>query len=226
MRFLKKLAAAVAVIMAVSALAACGDDSPAAIPQDSGLPGVSKDSPEEFSQNSGSPDVSKDSGGAANNIATALEDQTVKSEITSVDINAKELVGTVSNWILDNRYAGGEDKEPCELTIIMSNGSATVKDSSDKNDWNARENCPEGLKERIESDYPDRTFTAKVFINDSGYAVYSWLVRDDADYTGAAPSREDFEAGVYGGWKPENREGMTAEGVIIGTCPKLHYKNS
>lgn len=42
-------------------LAACGDDSPAAIPQ-----------------NSGSPGVSKDSGGAVNDKAAVLNDQTAK----------------------------------------------------------------------------------------------------------------------------------------------------
>lgn len=155
---------------------------------------------------------------AAAILVPTLHSQVAKSKVVSADSTAKEMIYTVNAWIADSVSAGGEDKRPCELRIAMDNGDATITDSSRKNDWGARPNCPESLEQRFESDFSGRTFTATVFVDDSGYAVYSWFVPDDANYSGAAPARADFETGVYDGWK---KEGTTDDGVTIGTCPRL-----
>lgn len=60
-----------------------------------------------------------------------------------------------------------------------------------------------------------------MFVDNFGYAVYAWFVRDGAGFNGAASARADFEAGYYTGRKSEEKRGMTTEGVIIGTFPRL-----
>lgn len=166
---------------------------------------------------------------AAAILVPTLHRQVEKSKVTSADITAKYVIQTVNTWIADDIAAGGKDRVPCELRIVMNNGDAAVTDSTGKNDWNARGEGRwgvESLKERFESDYQGQTFSAKVFIDESGYAVYSWCVQNDAGYNGDAPSLADFKAGTYDGWKSENKEGTTEDGVVIGTSPKLHYKES
>lgn len=158
---------------------------------------------------------------AAAILVPTLHSQVVKSKTTSVDSTSKEMIWTVNTWIADCVSAGGDEKVPCDILINMNEGDATVTDSTGKNDWNARKGCPDSLEERFEADFSARTFTAKVFIDESGYAVYSWFVQDDPAYKGDAPARADFEAGTYDGWKSEDKLGVTKDGVTIGTCPKL-----
>lgn len=207
MRILKKLAAAVAVVMAISTLAACGDDD-LLLPQEASKPSA------------GTNPIDKNA-----SLANEFNEEIFRSKVTSADSTAKEFISTVNTWIAENVSAGGDEKTACELKIVIKNGKATVTDLSGKNDWEARKGCPESLKERFESDYSGRTFTAAVFVDDSGYAVYSWYVRDDAGFNGDAPSFEDFKAGEYE-WKAEDRVGMTRDGAIMGTCPRLFYPKS
>lgn len=164
---------------------------------------------------------------AAAILVPTLHGQVVKSKATSADSTAKEMIYTVNCWIADCVSMGGDEKVACELLINMNKGNATVTDSTGKNDWNAiaAYYCPDSLEERFEADFSARTFTAKVFIDESGYAVYSWFVQDDPAYKGDAPSRADFEAGTYDGWKSEDRLGVTKDGVTIGTSPKLFVEN-
>lgn len=162
---------------------------------------------------------------AAAILVPTLRVQTVKSKTTSVDRTAKEMVQTVNTWIADHASAGGSDPKPCELLISMDNGKATVTDSTGKNDWSAKDvRGVESLEELFEWDYNSRTFTAKVFIDESEYAVFSWFVPDDPAYRGDAPALADFKAGTYDGWKSEDKLGVTKDGVTIGTYPKLFAK--
>lgn len=210
MRILKKLAAAAAIVMAISTLSACGNDSPAPFPQKPDTP------------NTGTNPI-----GALTSAAEEFDEEIFRSKVTSADSTAKEFITSVNSWIADDVASGGAEKLACELRIVMDNGKATITDASGKNNWegrkgssNGKNGSPESLKERFETDYSGRTFTAKVFIDKSGYAVYSWFVRDDAGFNGVAPARADFEAGYYL-WKSEKKQGMTTEGVIIGTFPRL-----
>lgn len=210
MKILKKLAAALALAMAISTLAACGNDSPALFPQG----------------------TSKPSGGTLTSLAEEFNEQIFRSKVTSADSYAKEIITSVNTWIADDVAMGGEEKRACELRIVMNNGNATITDASGKNNWEGRKGAPEGkygspesLKERFEADYSGSTFTARVFVDESGYAVYSWFVRDDAGFNGAAPTRADFESGEYE-WKAEDRVGMTRDGIIMGTSPRLFYPKS
>lgn len=166
---------------------------------------------------------------AAAILVPTLHSQVEKSKVVSVDVAAKEMIYTVNTWIADDVAAGGKDRVPCELRIVMDNGKATVTDSTGKNEWDARKEqngwlAVESLKERFEWDFSSSTFTAAVFVDESGYAVYSWFVNDEAGYNGDAPSLADFKAGTYDGWRSESKVGMTDDGVVIGTSPKLFYK--
>lgn len=165
---------------------------------------------------------------AAAILVPTLHNYGTKSKVVSTGSFAKEIVVTVNTWIADDIAAGGDEKRPCELRIVMNNGDAAVTDSTGKNDWNARGEGRwgvESLKERFEWDFSGSTFTATVFVDESGYAVYSWCVQNDAGYNGDAPSLADFKAGEYE-WKSEDKVGMTRDGVIVGTCPYLFYKES
>lgn len=162
---------------------------------------------------------------AAAILVPTLHRQIDKSKATSADIAAKELITTVNSWIADDIYfAGGDEKYACEIRIEMNNGNATVIERSGKNNWSGTGGF-RSLGQRLEWDYDTRTFTATVFVDNSGYAVYSWFVPNDANYRGDAPSLADFEAFCYDGWK-SNKEGMTKDGVVIGTYPKLMSKLS
>lgn len=162
---------------------------------------------------------------AAAIIVPTLRGQVVKSKVTSVDRTAKEMVQTVNTWIADHACAGGRDPQPCEILINMDNGDATVTDSTGKNDWSASDvRGVESLVERFEADYYSRTFTAKVFIDESEYAVFSWFVSDDPAYKGDAPVLADFKSCTYDGWKSADKLGVTKDGVTIGTYPKLFAK--
>lgn len=214
MKILKKLAAAVAVVMAISMLAACGNDDQILLPQEASKPSAGTNPVD-----------------TVTSLTDEFNGQVFKSKVTSADSNAKELITVVCSWIADDVTMGGAEKRACELKIVVDNGKATITDASGENSWEGKKGDTEGklgaadtLQERFDSNYFERNFTAAVFIDESGYAVYSWYVHDDAGFNGDAPSLEDFKSGVYGGWKSENREGMTTEGVIIGTYPKLHFK--
>lgn len=164
---------------------------------------------------------------AAAILVPTLHNQVEKAKTVSVDVTAKEIIQTTNTWIADHAASGGADPKPCELLINMDNGDATVTDSTGKNDWSAKTGtgsyAVESLEERFEWDYSGYidTFTAKVFIDESGYAVYSWVVEDDPAYKGDAPDRANFERGAYVGWKSEDKLGITKDGVTIGTSPKL-----
>lgn len=157
---------------------------------------------------------------AAAILVPTLHRQVEKSKVTSADVTAKQVIQTVNTWIADDIAAGGDEKYACEIRIEMNNGNATVIERSGKNNWSGTGGF-RSLGQRLEWDYDTRTFTATVFVDESGYAVYSWCVQDDANYRGAAPSLADFKAGTYDGWRSGDKQGMTDDGVIIGTSPKL-----
>ena len=160
-------------------------------------------------------------------IAEVNEDE-LRGNVQWADSSAKELITTVNTWIADCVSAGGDEKKPDELTIKMDNGAATITNTNKDNSWEAIGRFPESLKERFEADYAGRTFTARVFIDESGYAAYSWYVRDNADYNGAAPVLADYEQGSYDNWNYELNgkkiEGITEAGIAVGTAPKLFSK--
>lgn len=160
---------------------------------------------------------------AAAILVPTLHRQVEKSKVVSADVTAKQVIQTVNSWNADDIAAGGDEKRACELRIVMDNGKATITDASGKNSWEGKNKygSHQSLKEYFEWDYSESTFTAAVFVDESGYAVYSWCVQDDAGYNGAAPSLADFKAGTYDGWKSGDKQGMTDDGVFIGTYPKL-----
>lgn len=167
----KRIAAVISAAAVVLALTGCGNEANLGDPLTNNP------------QNGQS--VSANSKPAGNNPVDMLLDK-----IRSADTAAKERITTVNSWIAENVVTGGDEKYACDLKISMNNGTATiseskttipgVSDSDKENDWEARIGC-DSLKERFESDYPGQTFTATVFVDDSGYALYSWFVPDIAD---------------------------------------------
>lgn len=168
-------------------------------------------------------------------LVPTLASQITRSKVTSADSTAKEVLDTLNGWIAQNVSAGGAEKSACDVTIKMTNGSASVSDAAPTttrdgatdpdNDWNARPGCPESLVERFQADYSARTFTARAFIDNSGYAVYAWFIAESGDYNGTAPTGSDFEATFYGQWKSEKKEGViSGAGTVVGTYPKLPFK--
>lgn len=166
-----------------------------------------------------------------------LASQIAKSKVTSADSAAKEIIKTVNGWIASCVASGGNERMPEDIVISMDKGSATITGGSvtstkggsgnTLNDWELKDisGCI-SLAERLGTDYSSRTFTAKVFINSSGYAVYCWYVSDDKSFSGDAPVGTDFEAGYYDKWKSNKKEGVTPSGHIVGTSPKLFYAAS
>lgn len=162
--------------------------------------------------------------------------QIMKAKVTSADSTAKELLKCVNGWIGENLAASGNDKVACDLKVVMNNGVCTLTESAHTTTrdgaaanpddaWDARPGCI-SLKERIEGDFSSRTFTGMVFINSTSYVIFAWVVTDTATFSGAAPNGSDYEAGFYNGWKSERKEGVNADGVPVGTYPKLVFKRS
>lgn len=164
-----------------------------------------------------------------------LASQIIKSKVTSSDSAAKELLTTVNAWISENIAAGGNEKKKCDLKIVMNNGSCTITEvqntttksggfsANGEDAWAKRLGCPESLEERIKSNFSTHTFTATVFINTTGFVVFTWFVNDNADFDGTTPTGADYEAGYYDKWKSLKKEGVTYSGAVVGTYPKLHY---
>lgn len=161
--------------------------------------------------------------------------QIMKAKVTSADSTAKELLKIVNAWIGENLSASGNDKTACDLKIVMNKGTCTITENANSTNkgsftpngaesWAARTGCPSSLKERIEENFSSRTFTSMVFINSSGYVVFAWCVVDKADFSGAAPNGADYEAGFYSGWKSQKKEGVNADGIPVGTYPKMPFK--
>lgn len=167
-------------------------------------------------------------------LVPTLSAEIAKSKVTSADSAAKEIIKTVNGWIASCVAGGGGERMPEDIVITLNNGSATITGGSVSttkggegntlNDWELEDvsGCI-SLAERMEADYSSRTFTAKVFINSSGYAVYCWYVADNTSFSGDAPVGTDFEAGYYDKWKSNKKEGVTPDGHIVGTSPKLFY---
>ncbi len=167
-----------------------------------------------------------------------LASQITKSKVTSADSTAKELITTINTWIADVVQAGGNEFVPDDIIITMTSGTASVSSggasttrtegdgSGTSNDYTASTaRGVESLEERFQADYSARTFTATVFVDTSGYAVYAWFVPDNGSFSGDAPSGTDFEGDAYS-WKSAKKEGVTTTGTIIGTSPKLHHPDS
>lgn len=166
-----------------------------------------------------------------------LASQITKSKVTSADSTAKELITTINTWIADVVQAGGNEFVADDIVVKMTGGAATVAsgggwtparddeaaDKAAKNDYEAKNaRGVETLAKRFEADYSARTFTATIYVDNSGYAVYAWFVPDNGSFSRTAPSGSDFEKDEYA-WKSAKKEGVTTEGTIIGTSPKLHY---
>lgn len=163
-----------------------------------------------------------------------LASQITKAKVTSADSTAKELIQTVNSWIATSLQAGGNEFVPEDVLINVTAGSAsltpsaasTTRDTGDSsNDWEATglRGC-ESFAERIQTDFSAQSFTAKIFVDSSGYVVYAWAVPSVSSFSGDAPDGGDFEAGFYGSWKSAKKEGVTTDGAVIGTSPKLHFE--
>ena len=166
---------------------------------------------------------------------TLVELIVVIAMVVSADSTAKEIVQTVNAWISSVVSSGGNEYVAEDVTITMDGGSAAVSgagsssiraDDGSGNDWEVADvRGVESLKDRFETDYSARTFTATVFVDVSGYAVYAWVVPDKGDYSGDAPDGAAFAANGYD-WKSDKKEGVTQSGAVVGTYPKLHYTSS
>lgn len=165
-----------------------------------------------------------------------LASQITKAKVTSADSTAKELIQTVNSWIASCVQMGGNEFVPEDVLINVTAGTATLTgstatttreegDSATENNWTAAgvRGC-ESLAERIQMDYSAQSFTATVFVDKSGYVVYAWVVPGVSSFSGTTPDGGDFEAGFYASWKSEKKEGVTTDGAVVGTSPKLHFE--
>lgn len=170
-----------------------------------------------------------------------LSSQITKSKVTSADSTAKELVGSVEAWLADNVAAGGDEASALDLTIT-ADGAGNVTVTPGTGSASREEGTGTGtgtgtatatlpapgkgmltLQDKLKEEYSTSKFIAKVFLNQSGHAVYCGYQPDKTDYTG--PECSDFEANSFA-WKDgKNKDGVTTAGVITGTSPKL-YKAS
>ncbi|MDE6733259.1 MAG: type II secretion system GspH family protein [Oscillospiraceae bacterium] len=161
-----------------------------------------------------------------------LASQITKSKVTSADSTAKELLQTVNSWAADWVSAGGAELESQDILIKMDKGSASVSGSDGGSRFDGcagftagRPGCPESLEDRFASDYSARTFTAMVFVDNSGYAVFSWFVPDNANFSGSTPDFDNFKSTTFS-WKDKKKEGVNAQGIIVGTYPKLSHPDN
>lgn len=163
-----------------------------------------------------------------------LASQIAKAKVTSADSTAKEFIQTMNTWIASCVQAGGNEFVAEDVLINVTAGSASITTSAatttrgaggSANNWTAEglRGC-ESLAERIQMDYSAQSFTAKAFVDKSGYVVYAWVVPGVSSFSGTAPDGGNFEAGFYASWKSAKKEGVTTDGAVIGTSPKLHYE--
>lgn len=148
-----------------------------------------------------------------------LSSQIQKSKVTSADKAARSLCDEVESWIADDVSAGGVYKTALtSLTITCDNGSITLGSIYAKADRHNEE-----LVDKLKDDYKARSFYAVIFLD--GGKPFACFLRDGSkDAPTAVPTATNWTTG--GGkytWESAKSEGVTTEGVILGTYPKLIY---
>ena len=161
-----------------------------------------------------------------------LTSQIQKSKVTSCDSTAKELVQTTNTWITDvtangGKYLTAEGDAWTTLDLAVSKGTASGSAVTSLNNTNKKADGSQAFatkfEDAIKSDYDTATFNAKLFINSEGKCVAcAYTTSGSAALTQA---ESNFKAGTFI-WKDNKHEGVTSDGYIVGTSPKLTYPST
>lgn len=151
-----------------------------------------------------------------------LSTQITKAKVTSLDKAARALCENVIAWVSENVAAGGNVPGPhAVIQIAVDNGSVVTA-------TNFPAKAPkfdETLEERIESDYPAKTFAAVVFVSVDGKPFACNLCDGTTvvPFDPGAPAPGNYTTSATFTWKSAKLEGVAPDGRVIGTYPKLAY---
>ena len=210
MRYFKKLAAAAcAIVVSIMTFAACKGDVPAPepLPQEPISPSVSAWNPID----------------EANSIVTALADQTLKSKVTSADINAKIIYNISNTWIFENTACGALPPKDGTIEIVGADGKYTTSGAitdADKADAN-----PKTLAERFSEDFGDVPTYALAHIEDGKVRAVIYTISGEIDPSELPPREVFFAESPEWTWNGE-MAGVTPSGATVGTFPKIPLKRS
>lgn len=208
-----KLAAVCALTAAFAVLTACGGENvPAPLPQSQ-------------QQVQNSQIAGGNTANSAENLITELDEQIIKSKVTSADSTAKAFIDTVNVYISAGVILGGKNWESGTIKISVKNGKWTSSgynaDAYNKPDKPGMPDIKwETLLERFQMDFPEiKNSYAEIHINEDGKAyaaIFSPSGKlDDSEY----PDETAFENEK---WKWDGKTvGVTPKGNILGTCPRL-----
>lgn len=206
MRKTKTLAVAAALVAAAITLTACGDKN------------VSEPQPQSQQQVQNSQIAGGNPANPAGNLITELDEQVIKSKVTSADATARSFVDVVNTYIADCMIAGGKQWEGGAIEISVTDGEWAISGydvSAHKPDKMSEE-----LLDILKTDFMifKAAFT-KVYLNEDGKAyaaVYSPDGKlDDTEYPDEAAFKNQK-------WKWDGKTvGVTPKGNILGTFPHL-----
>lgn len=204
MKTFGRLAVAVALVAAAISLTACGENAP---------------EPKQSQQQVQNSQIAEgNSANPAGNLITELDEQIIKSKVTSADSTAKCFIDTVQAYVAECVANGGKPWKSGAIEISVTDGEWTVSgyDIGAYKPDNVREELPDILKDNF-SDL--KTAFTKVYLNEDGRAyaaVYSPDGKpDDSEY----PDEAAFENIK---WKWDGKTvGVTPKGNILGTYPHL-----
>lgn len=204
-----KIMATCALFVVLTSITACGNKNDST-PQQS-----------QQSQGQTNPSAAQSKPTAQNpveSIATELDEQVIKSKVTSANVHALKVVETVNAYITDCMIAGGKKWEAGTIDISVTDGEWTIS-GYDVGAYKP-DIMHEELLDVIKTDFIEYkpTFT-KVFLNDDGKAyaaIYSPDGKlDDSEYPDEAAFKNEK-------WKWDGKTaGVTPKGNILGTYPHL-----
>ncbi len=151
-----------------------------------------------------------------------LTSQLQKSQVTSADTTARKMCDFVNQYITDyvtagGAYASGEAEHQIKVTpdAITYDG---VFDSSSKA-WTKAGAFDDRLKEEFNL---KSTSKAMIFI-DKGGKAYAAVYTESAFEPAAANFSKSDDGLVEGHitWKDVKHEGVTSDGYVVGTFPKI-----
>lgn len=152
------------------------------------------------------------------NLITELDEQIIKSKVTSADSTAQSFIVTVRTYIADCMTYSGMKWESGTIDILVTDGEWTLS-GYDVGAYKP-DNMREELLDILREDFIDlKTAFAKVYLNEDGKAyaaIFSPSGKlDDSEY----PDETAFENEK---WKWDGKTvGVTPKGNILGTCPRL-----
>lgn len=152
-----------------------------------------------------------------------LTAQLQRAQVTSCDTTARKLYDFTNEYITKYVTAGGSYTDaPTHFTVDLS----TTTDPDIFDDSDAKEKVG-GFVENLKGDFNLKdTSKAVIFIDKYGKAYAALYTESGYTISGNEFSKPDDTVTTNIAWKDGKHEGVTTDGYVVGTYPKVEFKAS